>query len=156
LPWLELNTDLAATHARYFLNETALDNVYGITGGTNIANAPHYTASFGALVDNAGPWYGGLEERILGSQPLTDGPSSPHWGGYSETNADIGYKITDRVRAQLALFNLFDQKAYAAVFYYATDITPAEVAKYGTAGFNDYQVHPLEPLSARLTVTVTF
>jgi len=156
LPWLELNTDLAATHARYFLNETTLSNFYRIIGGSYIANAPAYTASFGALVDNAGRWYGGLEQRILGSQPLTNGPSSPRGRGYSETNADLGYKITDSVKAQLALFNLFNQKAYAAEFYYATDITPAEVAKYGSSGLSDYQVHPLEPLSARLTLTVTF
>ena len=49
------------------------------------------------------------------------------------------------------MFNLFDQKAYSSEFYYATAIT-----KSGTAGIDDYQVHPLEPLSARLTVTVTF
>jgi outer membrane receptor protein involved in Fe transport len=154
--WLELNTDVAATHARYFLNETTLANVFQITGGTYIENAPDYTASFGALVDNAGPWYGGLEQRILGSYPLTDGPSSPRARGYSETNADVGYKISDSVKLQLAIFNLFDQKAYAAEFFYATNITPAEVAKFGTTGVSDFQVHPLEPLSGRLTLTVTF
>jgi hypothetical protein len=30
------------------------------------------------------------------------------------------------------------------------------VAKYGNTGVSDYQVHPLEPLSARLTLTATF
>jgi hypothetical protein len=156
LSWLELNTDLAATHARYFENATTLANVFGITGGTFIENAPDYTASFGALVDNAGPWYGGLEQRILGSQPLTNGPSSPRWRGYSETNGDIGYKIADGVKLQLSIYNLFDQKANAAEFFYATAITPAEVAKFGTTGVSDFQVHPLEPLSGRLTLTVVF
>ncbi|MEI9983436.1 MAG: hypothetical protein WDN69_09655 [Aliidongia sp.] len=146
--WLELNTDVAATHARFFENETTLQNFYNIVGGTYIANAPQYTLSFGALVDNADSWFGGIEQRILGSQPLTDGPSSPRGRGYAETNADIGYKLTDHLKAELAIFNLFDQKAYSAEFYYATDITPAEIAKNGTAGVNDFQVHPLEPLSA--------
>jgi hypothetical protein len=68
----------------------------------------------------------------------------------------MGYRLTDHVKAELAIFNLFDQKAYSSEFHYATNITPAEVAKFGTAGVNDDQVHPLEPLSARLTLTVTF
>ncbi len=154
VPWLELNTDVAATHARYFENETTLTNFFGIAGGTYISNAPDYTASFGALVDNLGPWYGGLEERILGPYPLTDGPSSPRARGYSETNLDVGYKITSSVRAQLAIYNLLDQRAYSAEYYYATNITAAEVKANGTTGVNDYQVHP--PLSARFTLTVLF
>jgi hypothetical protein len=56
----------------------------------------------------------------------------------------------------VAIFNLFNQKAYSSEFYYATNINAAEVAKYGTAGVNDFQVHPLEPISARFTVTATF
>jgi outer membrane receptor protein involved in Fe transport len=154
--WLELNTDLAATHARFFENATTLAQTFGVTGGSFIENAPTYTASFGALIDHLGPWFGGAEQRILGSYPLTDGPGSPRGRGYSETNADIGYTLTDWAKMRLSIYNLFDQKAYAAEFFYATDITPAEVAKFGAAGVNDFQVHPLEPLSARLTLTVTF
>jgi len=155
-PWLELNTDLAATHARFFENATTLARTYGIADGFYIENAPTYTASFGALVDNAGPWFGGVAERILGSEPLTDGPGSPRGRGYAETNADIGYRLSDALKLQLSVFNLFDQKAYSAEFYYATAITAAEVAKYGTAGVSDEQFHPLEPLSARLNLTYTF
>ena len=155
-PWLELNTDISAAKARYFENTGRLENFYQIAGGTNIANAPKYTASFGALFDHIDPWSGAIEERILGPQPLTDGPSSPRARGYSETNVELGYKVTDHLKLEASIFNLFDQKAYAAEFYYATDITPAEAAKYGTAGVNDDQVHPLEPISARFTLTVTF
>jgi|HubBroStandDraft_1064217.scaffolds.fasta_scaffold00025_25 outer membrane receptor protein involved in Fe transport len=155
-PWLELNTDLAATHARFFENATTLAETFGVIGGTFIENAPTYTASFGALVDHLGPWFGGAEQRILGSYPLTDGPGNPRGRGYSQTNADVGYKLTDQVELQLSVYNLFDQRAYAAEFFYATDITAAEVAKFGATGVSDFQVHPLEPLSARLTLTVTF
>jgi outer membrane receptor protein involved in Fe transport len=154
--WLELNTDVAATKARYFLNDTRLQNFYQILGGTYIANAPSYTASFGALVDNAGPWDGAFEERILGPYPLTNGPATPRASGYAETNIDVGYKMTSQLKLRLAIFNLFDRKAYSSEFYYATDITPSEVARYGTVGVNDFQVHPLEPLSARLTLTYDF
>jgi outer membrane receptor protein involved in Fe transport len=154
--WLELNTDVAVTKARFFKNEAALRNFYQITGGTFIANAPDYTLSFGALLDNLGPWFGSAEIRILGPYPLTDGPANPRGSGYTETNIDIGYKFSDRLKVQVAIFNLFDQKAYSSEFYYATAINAAEVAKYGTAGVNDFQVHPLEPLSARFTITANF
>jgi outer membrane receptor protein involved in Fe transport len=154
--WLELNTDVAVTKARFFKSEAVLQNFYQIAGGTYIANAPSYTLSFGAIIDNLGPWFGGAEIRILGPYPLTDGPANPRGSGYTETNIDIGYKLTDRLKVQMSIFNLFDQKAYSSEFYYATNINAAEVAKYGNAGVNDFQVHPLEPISARFTLTADF
>ena len=114
---------------------------YQIVGGTYISNAPNFIGSFGLLVDNLGPWFGGLQQRILGSYPLTDGPSSPRARGYPETNLDVGYKVTEQLKLQLSIYNLFDQRAYSAEYYYATAITPVEVAKYGAAGGNDFQVH---------------
>jgi len=154
--WLEVNTDIAATHARYFKSTDVLANNYAIAGGTYIANAPDFIGSFGILVDTLGPWFGGLEERILGPYPLTDGPSSPGSDGYKETNLDVGYKVTDKVKLQLSIYNLLNSHAWAAEYYYATTVNQAEVAKYGTNGVSDYQVHPLEPISARFTATVLF
>jgi outer membrane receptor protein involved in Fe transport len=155
--WIELNTDVDFTKARYLGSPNKLAGFpFYIVGGSYIANAPKYTASFGILVDNLGNWYGGLAERILGPQPLTDGAFSPSTRGYTETNLDIGYKFSPKLKAQFSIYNLLNSHAYSAEYYYATDITPAEVAKYGTTGVGDYQVHPLEPLSVRLTVTAYF
>ncbi len=154
--WLELNTDLAVTKARFFKNEPTLQSFYQIAGGTYIANAPSYTLSFGAIVDNLGPWFGGAEMRILGPYPLTDGPANPRGSGYTETNIDIGYKVSDALKLQVAIFNLFNQKAYSSEFYYATNINRAEATKYRTTGIDDFQVHPLEPISARFTITANF
>jgi len=103
-----------------------------------------------------GNWYGGLVERILGPQPLTDGPFFPSTRGYAEANLDVGYKFTPKLKAQFSVYNLFNSHADSAEYYYATDITQAEVAKYGTTGVSDYQVHPLEPISVRATVTYLF
>jgi outer membrane receptor protein involved in Fe transport len=154
--WLELNTDLAATRARFFKNATTLASFYGIAGGSSISNAPNFIGSFGVLVDNLGPWFGGLQERILGAYPLTDGPGTPRAPGYTETNIDVGYKFSPNLKLQMSIYNLFNTKAYSAEYYYATDINAAEVAKYGNTGVSDYQVHPLEPLSVRFTVTANF
>ena len=65
-PWMELNTDLAATKARF---ATGDPSSYGLNG-LYIANAPDFIGSFGILVDQLGPWYGGLQWRILGAYPL--------------------------------------------------------------------------------------
>ena len=156
LPWIEVNGDVAFAHARYFESATTLASYYGILDGTYIALAPKFTGSFGVLVDNLGPWFGGLAQRMLGSYPLTNGPNSPRAKGYSETNLDVGYKITPKMKVQLTVYNLFNSHEYSAEYYYATDITKAEAAKYGNKGVSDDQVHFLEPLSARLSLTVVF
>lgn len=154
--WIEFNGDVAFAKARYFENSERLTDYYGIPGGTYIANAPDFTGSFGVLVDNLGAWSGGIEQRILGSYPLTDGTKYPRGKGYSETNLDIGYKITPTLKMQFSVYNLFNSHADSAEYYYATDINAAEVARFGTSGVDDYQVHYLEPLSVRLTLTARF
>lgn len=152
IPKVELSADLASTRAWFFDTAKTLTNFYGIVGGTHIANAPTYTGSIGLLLDQIGPWSAGVEERILGPYPLTNGPANPRAQGYKETNITVSYALSSRLAVRLTVFNLLNAKAWAAEYYYATAITPAEVARYGTAGVNDYQVHPLEPLSARLNM----
>ena len=149
-PWIELNTDLAATKARFRTGDPAS---YGLNG-LYIANAPNFIGSFGMLVDNAGPWYGGLQLRILGSYPLN--PDNAVRGrGYSEVNLDVGYKIRPGTRLQVSLYNLFDQKADAFDYDYPTRL-PGEPAGGVTDEQQDLQFHPLEPLSARFMLTQAF
>jgi outer membrane receptor protein involved in Fe transport len=149
-PWIELNTDLAATKARFRTGDPAS---YGLNG-LYIAEAPNFIGSAGVLVDNAGPWYGGLQLRILGSYPLN--PDDLVRGkGYDEVNLDVGYKVTPRTRLQLSLYNLFDQKADAFDYDYVTRL-PGEPPGGITDERRDLQIHPLEPISARLTLTQSF
>jgi outer membrane receptor protein involved in Fe transport len=145
-PWLELNTDLSFSRARFTANNLAL---YGFDGNY-IAEAPNFVGSFGVLVDNLGPWYGSLEVRILGSYPLTT-DNSQRDAGYTETNLNVGYKFGEHLKAQVGIFNLFDVKANAFAYYYQTEI-PGDPP----GGESDHQNHPLEPTSARLTLTATF
>lgn len=145
-PWLELNTDLAFSKARYRGDLTAfgLDTPY-------IANAPSFIGSFGVLVDDLGPWFGGLQWRALGKYPINDGEKTPTDKGYSEFNADIGYKVNPRLKLQLSVFNLFNTKANSSAYYYGDRLRgePAE-------GQDDIHVHPLEPISAIFKATATF
>ena len=147
-PWIELNTDLAFSKARYNASLTDLET-FGLSG-TYIANAPSFIGSFGVLVDNLGPWYGGLQWRDLGPYPVVDGPEYPKDDGYSEVNLDIGYKVSTSFKVQLAIYNLFNTKANAAAYDYTSRLVPNGPEVTGL------QVHPLEPISARFTVTATF
>jgi outer membrane cobalamin receptor len=147
--WVELNTDLAFSRARYSASPASLAN-FGLDGPF-IANAPSFIGSFGVLVDNLGPWSGGLQWRDLGAYPVNDGDQFPQDKGYSEVNFNAGYQVNAKLKFQLSIFNLFNTKANAAAFYYTSRL-PGEPL----AGVTDFQVHPLEPISARFGATATF
>ena len=155
--WLELNTDLAFAKPRYACagNGTGANGCDGINGGTYIADAPRFIYSAGVLVNNLGPWSGSLQWRRLGTHSLTDGPQYPQDGGYSEWNLDASYEVKEGHlkgwKAQIAVFNLFNSHDMAADYYYTARL-PGEPAQ-GIAGF---QSHPLEPRSARFTLTKLF
>jgi len=146
--WLEFNTDLAWSKARYRaspaeLADFGLDSVY-------IANAPSFIGGFGVLIDNLGPWFGGLQWRDLGPYPVKDGSRYPQDKGYGEVNLDVGYKVGAHLRLQAGIYNLFDTKADAAAYYYTSRLFPTGPDVTGL------QVHPLEPISARLTATYIY
>ena len=149
-PWMELNADVAATHARFRTGNPAS---YGLNG-LYIPEAPNFIGSFGMIVDQLGPWYGGLQLRALGSYPLN--PDNLVRGkGYHEVNVDIGYKISAGTKVQLSIYNLFNEHADAFNYDYAT-----RYAGVPAGGFTDerqnLQVHPLEPISARVMLTQAF
>jgi hypothetical protein len=152
--WLELNTDLAFAKPRYRCigNGTGANGCDSIDGGTRIADAPKFIYSAGILISDHGPWSGALQWRRLGTHSLTDGPQYPQDGGYSEWNLDVSYAIKQgRMKgwkAQLGVFNLLNSHDMAAVYSYTSRL-PGEPAQ-GIAGL---QSHPLEPRSARVTLT---
>jgi len=149
LPWIELNSDLAVSEARYRGNSAFLAT-YGLSG-PYIANAPSFIGSVGVLVDGHGRWSGGLQWRILGPYPLDDGRRYPEDTGYRELNIDIGYRITGPYKLKASVFNALNTKANAAAYYYAARL-PGEPA----GGISDYQIHRFEPRSGRLTLTATY
>lgn len=143
--WLELNSDLSFSHARYNASNLA---DYG-DNGPYIPNAPDFVGSFGALVDNLGPWFGGLQIRVLGAYPLIS-DNSERDRGYVETNVNLGYSFSPHLKAQVQVFNLTNEHANSGAYYYAT-VIPGD---HGVPT-SDHQNHPLEPISARFSVTAT-
>jgi outer membrane receptor protein involved in Fe transport len=143
--WLEVSADWNFTRSRYTVNNPAQ---YGFSG-LYIPNAPSYIGSFGVLVDNLGPWFGGAELRWLGPYPLL-ADNSLRSPGYREINLVVGYKITDKTKVQLSIYNLFNTNADASQYAYEYQVSPTAAPETGAT------FHPLEPVSARLTVTVLF
>lgn len=144
--WLELNTDLAFSKPRYRADALA---AFGLAG-PYIADAPSFIYSAGILVDGLGRWSGGLQWRRLGTHHLSDGDAFPTDKGYSEVNLDIGYALPHGWKLQVGIFNLLNSHDEAADYYYTSRL-PGEPAG-GVAGF---QVHPLDPRSARFSVIKT-
>lgn len=141
--WIEFNTDLAYSKARYRGDLTA----FGLDG-PYIANAPTFIGSFGVLVDNLGRWFGGLQWRKLGPYPINDGDKYPEDPGYSEFNLDAGYKINTHLKVQLSVYNVLNTRANSSAYYYTSRL-PGEPPD----GVTGIQVHPLEPISGVLKVT---
>jgi outer membrane cobalamin receptor len=146
--WIEFNTDLAFSRARYRGTPGSLAK-FGLDGPF-IANAPGFIGSFGILVDRLGPWFGGLQWRDLGPYPVRDGDEYPKDKGYNEINVDFGYKISPVLKVQVGIFNLLGRHADAAAYDYTSRLVPNGPEVTGL------QVHPLDPRSARLTLTATF
>lgn len=146
LRWLEFYTSFAASHARY-------TNAYNDgTGhvGYFIPNAPTIVGSFAAYVKHLGQWGAGLEYRYLGSYPLTP-DNMVRASGYGEANGEISYSFESGWNLEGGLYNILNTKANAAEFWYI-DRLLGESAN-GVAGRH---IHPLEPISFRLTIGRSF
>jgi outer membrane receptor protein involved in Fe transport len=148
IPWLEFNTDLAFSKARYQGDAATLAS-YGIVGGAYIANAPSFIGSFGILADH-GPWFGGLQWRALGPYPLTDGPDDPQDKGYNEFNADLGYRVNSHLTITASGFNLLNSHADASGYDYSYRLTPTSPIEDGPT------FHPLEPISGEVKLSYLF
>jgi hypothetical protein len=73
--------------------------------------------------------------------------ASPDAGASATRSRD---KLTD-TRLRLEIFNLLDAKASQIDYYYASRL-PGEPA----SGVIDIHLHPVEPLSLRVTLTTSF
>jgi TonB dependent receptor/TonB-dependent Receptor Plug Domain len=168
--WLEIYGSYSGDHARF---TTPLDDGTGHLG-YHLPNAPLATGSLNIYLKNLGAWSGGLAYRYLSSYPLSSGPCNDaavahdfpglascaqaptalgqvNGSGYGEWNADIHCAFPHGWNTGVGIYNLLDRKANAMEYWYV-DRLPGEPA-YGAA---DIHIHPLEPLSVRLTVAKEF
>lgn len=139
--WLLFDLDLAASRAHFTENDPV---------GNYIPGSVDKVASFGATVTNLGNWYGAFQLRYFGPRPLIE-DNSVRSQSTTIAYARVGYKINQKTRLTLDVFNLFDRKV-SDIDYYYTSRLRGEPA----AGVNDIHFHPAEPRSARLTLVYNF
>ena len=176
-PWLELDADLAMTHARFVgFNSDQAESFASLAGfpqaqignapGNYIPNAPAMVASAGITVGEKTGWFGALRWRYLASSPLTEDNafrSEP----VSTFNGRVGYRADNGWRIQLDLLNLFNTRTNQISYAYGSliksdslynlcfpaRIAPAQVCQNGVM---DHVVHPIEPLAVRFTLAGAF
>lgn len=175
--WLDIDVDLAMTHARFVGYDSEQAAAYaelagypqaqiGNAPGNYIPNAPAMVASAGiTLGEKTGP-FATLRWRYLGSSPLTEDNafrSQPT----SIVNGRIGYRFDNGWRVQLDALNLFNTKASQITYAYGSLIKtdslynlcyPVQIAPAAVCGNGvmDYVLHPVEPMAIRLTVAGAF
>ena len=175
--WIDVDADLAMTHARFLGFDSDQAALYeqlagfpqtqiGNAPGNYIPNAPAMVASAGiTLGEKTGP-FGGLRWRYLASSPLTEDNvfRSP---ATSIFNGRIGYRDANGWRIQLDVLNLLNTKANQITYAYGSLIKtdslytlcfPLQIAPTAVCqnGVMDYVLHPVEPLTIRLTLAGAF
>lgn len=141
--WI-LDADVALSHARF--NQVS-------NGGTYVPNAIPITTSLAATYDVGGAWYSGLRMRYIGSYALEETnteKSSAFW----TTNLKLGYRYDKKLQFTVDVLNLFDSKAND-IEYFGASCSNSEGASCGGGnGIDGRLVHPLEPRTLRVGMTV--
>jgi outer membrane receptor protein involved in Fe transport len=144
--WLELYGTFSQDHSRF---KTPFDDGTGHVG-YYMPNDPLATGSLAAYVKNAGPWSGSLALRYLGAYPLSS-DNVVKGSGYHEWNSDVRYAFSGGWSAAVGVYNILNTRANAMEYWYI-DRLPGEPA----GGIADVHVHPLEPISFRVTLAKKF
>ncbi|MDN3274573.1 TonB-dependent receptor [Frankia sp. RB7] len=174
--WIDIDADLAMTHARFRGTDSDQAAVYaslagyaeaqiGNAPGNYIPNAPPMVASAGITLGEKTGWFGGVRWRYLAASPLTE-DNAFRSSATSIFNGRLGYRADNGWRIQLDVLNLFNTQANQITYAYGsllkTDtlynlctggVAPTVVCQNGVM---DYVLHPVEPLTFRLTVAGTF
>lgn len=174
--WIDIDADLAMTHARFRGYDSDQAEVYaalagypeaqiGNAPGSYIPNAPAMVTSAGVALGEKTGWFGSLRWRYLASSPLTE-DNAFRSSATSVFNGRLGYRIDNGWRIQLDVLNLFNTQANQITYAYGsllrTDtlsnlctggVAPAAVCQNGVM---DYVLHPIEPLTFRVTMAGTF
>ena len=140
--WLLVDFDLSLSRAEF-------DDGDPNGEGNEIPGSIERVASVGVTVDSLGPWYGMLQYRYFGPRPLIE-DDSVRSKSTQITNLRVGYKVNRMWRAHLDVFNLFDRKDDDLTYFYESQLQ-------GEPGpVEDFHFHPVEPRTARFTVSAYF
>lgn len=140
LSWLIVDADLAWSRARFADADPAGDRIPG---------AVDRVASLGLAVDHPAGWFGGMRFRHFGSAPLIE-DDSVRSSPTTLVNLEVGYRLGERIRTTLSVFNVFDRRDNDITYYYESQLAGE------SDPVADIHFHPVEPRTVRLGVTATF
>jgi len=140
-PWLAFDLTAAWTNARFTDDDPA---------GNRIPGAPDSVISAGVTLDNVNGWFGSVRWRYFGSRALIE-DNTVRSQATSTLNGRIGYMFTNKIRAWLDVFNVFNSKSHDIDYFYVSRL-PGEPA----AGVADLHFHPVESRALRLSLSVAY
>ncbi|MEH6434227.1 TonB-dependent receptor [Massilia sp. DD77] len=140
-PWLLLDLDLALSRARYRDLDPARQFIPG---------SLNRVGSFGITVTEWRNWFGNLTIRYFGPRPLVE-DKSVQSASTAMVYGRLGYRLGRNVRLTLDVFNLLDRKASDIDYFYVSRLEGE-----ASGGQEDVHFHPVEPRTARLTLSYTF
>lgn len=135
-----LDADLAFAHARFRNSELA---------GNRIPGAVEGVASLALALDSLGPYSGALQLRYFGPRPLLE-DNSVRSKSTATLNGRIGYKVSPKLRLELAGFNLTNRQVSAIDYYYASQLKGEALPVSGI------HFHPMASRTFRLTLLAHF
>jgi len=141
LRWLTFDADLSWSRARF----TKSDPV-----GPYVPEAVGTVAAAGASVDNFHRIFSSLRWRYFGPRALLE-DNSVRSKATSLFELEGGYQLTPRVRATLAVFNLFNTSASDIDYFYVSRLLGEPAG-----GVADLETHPTLPRVARVTIAIGF
>ena len=139
--WLLLDLDVALSQARYRTDDGSGKHIPGSLGRV---------IALGASFDHLNNWSGAIQLRHFGPRPLNE-DNSVRSNSTTVTYARLGYQSTPSTKLTLDVFNLFNRKQSDIDYFYTSRLRgePAE-------GVDDIHFHPVEPITARLTLSHQF
>ena len=135
--WLAMNVAYTYTDSKFALDEGA---------GREIPGAIPKSGTLGLNAAWDSGWFASARLRYLGSAPLIE-DDSVRSDSSTLVNAGFGYRLSN-IELRLDVFNLFDSTDDDISYYYASRLEGEPLD-----GVEDVHFHPLEPRSARASVT---
>jgi hypothetical protein len=151
--WVTLDADYSISRSRF--RETIIDAGFATHTftGRYIPGSVESVLTGGISFHDPNPVrgvFGSVRMRYFGPRSLVE-DNSMRSGATVLLNAQAGYRFNQTWSLSVDVFNLLDRHD-ADIDYYYTSALPGETA----GGVDDFHTHPVEPISARVTLTARF
>jgi hypothetical protein len=139
--WVTVDFDASFSRSRFTDFDLAGDRIPGAVGSV---------LAGGVSIDPASRAFGSLRLRYFGPRALIE-DNSVRSDSTTLVNGEMGYRLSNRARVFVDVFNIFDSKVSDIDYFYSSRL-PGEPS----GGFDDIHTHPALPRTARLTFQVDF